>query len=115
MIPSPSFAVLLLFPTSAKYYEYCEKLEELSRTEKQDIEKDVFFMKQTVRNACGTVALIHAVANSMEHLNLSPDSPVRKFVEDTKEQDPDQRALIFSQSEAISSAHEASAQEGQTE
>eukprot|EP00163_Fabomonas_tropica_P006752 TRINITY_DN1633_c0_g1_i4.p1 TRINITY_DN1633_c0_g1~~TRINITY_DN1633_c0_g1_i4.p1 ORF type:complete len:197 (+),score=1.96 TRINITY_DN1633_c0_g1_i4:63-653(+) len=45
--------------------------EESFATSEPSIPSDVYFTKQYVGNACGTIALIHAVANNTETLGLS--------------------------------------------
>lgn len=39
-------------------------------SEGQQVSPDVYFMRQTIGNACGTIGLIHAVANNQEHLEF---------------------------------------------
>jgi len=36
----------------------------------QQITENLFFVKQTISNACGTIGLIHAVCNNAEKFNL---------------------------------------------
>ena len=36
----------------------------------QDVSPNVYFMKQTIGNACGTVAIVHSIANNMDVLEL---------------------------------------------
>lgn len=36
----------------------------------QEVSSEVYFMKQTIGNACGTIGLIHAVANNQTHLEF---------------------------------------------
>ncbi|XP_054721968.1 ubiquitin carboxyl-terminal hydrolase isozyme L3-like [Uloborus diversus] len=83
--------------------------------EKQVKESSVFFMKQTIGNACGTVALIHSVANNLQNICLEPDSPLEKFLKETVQLGPDEKAEYLEKNMDIGAAHEASAQEGQTE
>lgn len=80
----------------------------------QEVSPDVYFMKQYVGNACGTVALIHAVANNVNKIDLA-DGPLKEFLEKTKSMSPEDRGHTLETDEGISKAHEESAQEGQTE
>ena len=113
MIPIPSLALLLLFPTTPKYNEYCEK-QELEKDKNQDVD-GVYYMKQTIRNGCGTIALIHAIANNESRLDLKPDSVMKKFLDSTKDLSPEEKGKILEQNMDISAVHESSAQQGQTE
>lgn len=42
-----------------------------------------FYMKQTIGNACGTIALLHSLGNNMD--TLSCHGFLKKFMEDTKD------------------------------
>ncbi|CAN1825412.1 Ubiquitin carboxyl-terminal hydrolase 3 [Linum perenne] len=53
MVPQPVLAVIFLYPLTA-----------------QDPNEKVYFMKQTVGNACGTIGLLHAVGNIRSSINL---------------------------------------------
>lgn len=35
-----------------------------------DYPKDLYYTKQTIDNACGTVALVHALANNQDQINF---------------------------------------------
>ncbi|KAG8197055.1 hypothetical protein JTE90_004324 [Oedothorax gibbosus] len=115
MVPTPVLAVLLLFPISEKYNDYCNEQEAIAKSGDQNTDPSLYYMYQTIRNACGTVALIHAVANSREHFKLDPTTVAGKFIEDTKSMSPQEKAEFLEGSNEISAAHEASAEEGQTE
>lgn len=63
-IPRPAHALLLVFPVSAAY-ESTRLAEDVTLPEysgKGDGEPVLWF-KQTIRNACGLMGLLHAVAN----------------------------------------------------
>jgi ubiquitin carboxyl-terminal hydrolase L3 len=64
MVPQPVLAVLLLFPCSNNYEQF--KAEEEARLTKleQNISPNVYFIKQTIHNACGMIALLHSIANN---------------------------------------------------
>jgi ubiquitin carboxyl-terminal hydrolase L3 len=58
-LPKPTVAMVLLYPTTVKRRD-----TENVTAVKPDDEPGVFFMSQTIFNACGMIALIHAVVNS---------------------------------------------------
>jgi ubiquitin carboxyl-terminal hydrolase L3 len=63
-VPRPANALLLVFPVSKSYEEFRVK---------EDTDKDVYegkgegepviWYKQTIRNACGLIGILHAVSN----------------------------------------------------
>jgi hypothetical protein len=64
MTPRPALALVLAFPTPS---DYDEKLEAQART-KSDRNEDmnganVVWYKQTINNACGLSAILHAACN----------------------------------------------------
>lgn len=73
-------------------------------------------MKQTVSNACGTVAILHAMLNAMEHLPAySNESYIARFLERTKDMTPDERAAYLEADDEIEHVHEDAAAEGQSD
>lgn len=115
MLPQPTCALLLLFPTSDKYHEFKKEQEEKILKDGQDVSPNVYFMKQTIGNACGTVAIVHSIANNMDVLELVEDGFLKNFMESTKSLSPQEKGAKLEADENISEAHEACAQEGQTE
>lgn len=63
-IPRPALALLLVFPVSKTYEEFRVK-EDKDRVEYtgKGSEEPVIWYKQTIRNACGLIGLLHAVSN----------------------------------------------------
>lgn len=115
MVPRPVCAVLLLFPVTEKYEAYKLHEEKMLKSQPQEVSPDVYFIKQTIGNACGTIGLIHAVANNQNHLDFEPDAPLKKFIEQSVKMTPEERAMFLEKDESIRVTHESSAQEGQTE
>nr|CAD7446881.1 unnamed protein product [Timema bartmani] len=67
VVPRPVLAVLLLFPWSGKFTDFNATKED--ETEKnQTVSDKVYFLKQVISNACGTIALIHSVANNTDEV-----------------------------------------------
>uniref|UniRef100_A0A7N5JLJ0 Ubiquitin carboxyl-terminal hydrolase n=1 Tax=Ailuropoda melanoleuca TaxID=9646 RepID=A0A7N5JLJ0_AILME len=61
-VPSPACALLLLFPLTAQHENFRKK--QIDELKGQEVNSDVYFVKQTASNSCGTIGLIHAVANN---------------------------------------------------
>nr|XP_044985924.1 ubiquitin carboxyl-terminal hydrolase isozyme L1 isoform X1 [Jaculus jaculus] len=110
-VPSPACALLLLFPLTAQHENFRKKqIEELKG---QEVSSRVYFMKQTIGNSCGTIGLIHAVANNQDKLEFEDGSVLKQFLSETEKMSPEDRAKCFEKNEAIQAAHDAVAQEGQ--
>lgn len=60
----------LFSPTSVQYETFKQEEEEKLKNQRQDVSPNVYFIKQTIGNACGTIGLIHAVANNKAHLEF---------------------------------------------
>lgn len=114
MVEKPVCAMLLLFPLTDVYEAFKQEEEDRLKQKPQDVAPDVYFVKQTIGNACGTIGLIHAFANNRDCLEFEPDSKVMKFIENTLKQTPEERAVKLEKDESISVAHGFSAQEGQS-
>lgn len=74
---------------------------------------DLFYMKQTIHNACGTIALVHSILNNLDIIKLG-DGVLKTFYEDAKQLSPEERGKLLEANEAFTSSHQELAQEGQT-
>jgi len=114
-LPSPVVAMILLFPINEKYEAYRKKEEDEVRSSGQDVSPKVYFMKQTIGNACGTVALLHSILNNKDHIPIDgANGHLQKFLESTSDMKPDEIAKFMETDENICSVHEETALEGQT-
>ena len=50
ILPQPVLALMLLFPITEKYKDYCREVEAKGP---QEVSPKVYYMKQTISNACG--------------------------------------------------------------
>ncbi|XP_068243277.1 ubiquitin carboxyl-terminal hydrolase isozyme L3 [Palaemon carinicauda] len=114
MVPQPVASVIFLHPINDKAEAHKAEQQSSIEASGQDVSEEVYFMKQFVGNACGTVALIHAVANNLNKIELE-DGPLKEFMEKTKSMSVEDRGHELEKDDGISKAHEESAQEGQTE
>ena len=77
-------------------------------------------MKQTVPNACGTIAILHAIGNLDKDLFdkvVKPDSYLDKFFKDTKTNimSPTAIATYLENDETIDALHSEASHQGQSE
>jgi len=114
VIPQPVNAVILLFPISEEYDQFAKEQDAVIQEKGQTIAPDLFYMKQTVSNACGTVGLFHALANNAKEVDLQ-SGLLKEFLDKAATLDPLERGKLLETSDKIMLAHDQIAQEGQTE
>ncbi|KAI8893915.1 hypothetical protein BC833DRAFT_606828 [Globomyces pollinis-pini] len=113
MIEQPVGAVILLFPITENYEINRQAQNNAIITNGQVVSKDLYFIRQTIGNACGTIGLFHSLANNVEHLNIGNGS-FYEMMESTKGKTPDERAEILGQSKNMEEIHHETSLEGQT-
>ncbi|KAJ8000424.1 hypothetical protein DPEC_G00179990 [Dallia pectoralis] len=107
-VPTPCCSILLLFPLTPRH-----ELFRKQQTGKLSDPQDVYFLKQTVVNSCGTVALLHAVANNPTHIEYDSDSVLKTFLDETAKMTPAQRSTHLENNKAIKDVHNDVASQGQ--
>lgn len=114
-IPRPSQALLLVFPVSDTY-------EKTRVAEDANIEpyaasgpqEPVIWFKQTIRNACGLIGLLHAVSNGAAKKEIAKDSDLDRLLLEAVPLAPQERADLLYSSSALESAHADAAKKGDT-
>lgn len=120
MLPQPVLALFLLYPISAN-----SRQARALRIENSTFETpDIFYMKQTVSNACGTIAALHAIGNAVSsELMVEPiifpvDSFLYRYFEQGWGLTPEERGRLLEEGDAlegdIENAHQSAASEGQS-
>ncbi|CAL1600910.1 unnamed protein product [Knipowitschia caucasica] len=107
-VPKPCCALMLLFPLTQQHESFRQQ-----QADKVDAGSKVYFLKQTVGNSCGTIALLHSVANNKEQMTFNDDSALRAFLEKTVDMSADDRAKEFESNAAIKEAHNDVAAQGE--
>jgi len=108
MVPGPVKALVLLFPIDAEGEDRRKREDARIATEGQPmLDKTIFWVKQTIPNACGTIGLIHALANS--GATFSPMSSLQKFIIECEDKTPLERAEILSSTPLFAKVHTESA------
>lgn len=67
LLPSSSVDDALLQSCQSSHADAEDK--EL-RSQDLSIPNDIFYMKQTIGNACGTIGLLHSIGNSQDRIKL---------------------------------------------
>jgi ubiquitin carboxyl-terminal hydrolase L3 len=116
MVPQPVAAVLLLYPITKENEEAVDQAHKIAGTGSNAASSAPFFMRQTVGNACGTVGIVHALANAAAPttLKVRPGSVLDRFLKETATGTPDDRAQWFEGDGEIETAQAEAAQQGQT-
>lgn len=119
MVPRPVIGVMMLYPIKEASEKHRDEEEARIVAEGQEEAKEVYFTKQTVGNACGTVALLHAVANATsfagsDTVPLGDDCWFSRFLSRTLDMTPDERAKALEDDDDLEVAHEDAASRGQT-
>eukprot|EP01061_Rhynchopus_euleeides_P045979 TRINITY_DN8537_c0_g1_i1.p1 TRINITY_DN8537_c0_g1~~TRINITY_DN8537_c0_g1_i1.p1 ORF type:complete len:259 (+),score=112.71 TRINITY_DN8537_c0_g1_i1:92-778(+) len=112
MVPAPRHAVVFLYPITEENEAWNEKRVKEAQEAGTKAPEGLFFCKQTISNACGTIGIIHALANNASKLTLKPDSFLKTFIE--KPLSPEERAKYLEEDKQLDEAQGAAAQEGQT-
>ncbi|CAD6564744.1 MAG: ubiquitinyl hydrolase 1 [Tremellales sp. Tagirdzhanova-0007] len=112
-IPKPVKAVLLLFPSSFS--------KDVREQEEKDGEgtwegEGVWWIKQTISNACGSIGLLHALLNlpSSGPYALAPNSALMNFKAASLPLSAIDRAALLEKADFFENAHTSAAQSGQS-
>jgi ubiquitin carboxyl-terminal hydrolase L3 len=70
MVPQPCLAVIMLFPMTDAYMAFAQEQEERIAREGQHVSPKIYYMRQTIRNACGTYAVLHSLANNQHRIEI---------------------------------------------
>ncbi|PWA27184.1 hypothetical protein CCH79_00013895 [Gambusia affinis] len=107
-VPKPSCALMLLFPLTQQHEAF-----RTQQANKISGGSDVYFLKQVASNSCGTIALVHAIANNKTKMTFENGSVLKTFLDETAGMSPDERSKHLEGNKAICEAHNEVAREGQ--
>lgn len=113
-VPTPLKSLIFLFPCSDAYEEFRAKEDAELKAKNVDHPKNLFYMRQYVHNACGTIALVHAVLNNPDDIELEEGSVMKKYLDAGKDMTPEERGKLLENDTGFTETHESIANEGQT-
>lgn len=119
MVPQPVLAVLLLFPITKESEEAAKKADAEGAASQGPVPPSLYYMKQTISNACGTIAMLHSLGNNRDKLPIDSESFLDKFFSSTATMTPEERGTFLEAppegAPDIEEAHKESAEKGDTE
>lgn len=99
LVPAPRHAVLLLFPLTPRILAAAAAQPPPPAPPAHP----PYFCKQTIGNACGTIALLHAALNAPAP--FEEGSFLARFAESTRDLTPEQRAAALEESPGLDAVH----------
>lgn len=112
----PATALLLVFPVSKCYEEF--RIHEDQTQHDYDLmgdQEDVIWYKQTIRNSCGLIGILHAMSNGEARNFIEPDSDLENFLREAIPLGPDKRANLIYNFKPFETACEEAASNGQSD
>lgn len=115
----PIHALIMAFPVSETYETYRKGADKdlapdyynaISGSNKEQ----ALWFKQTIRNACGTMALLHALANGIPSDKITPGSPIDNLINQAKPLNTLDRVQLLETSSDLEALHGQVAQMGDT-
>ncbi|KAL7962622.1 cysteine proteinase [Trichoderma compactum] len=114
-IPRPALALLLVFPISAVYESHRMAEDSLAAEYNgTGATEPVLWWRQTIRNACGMMGLLHAVTNGPAREFITEGSTLDNLIKKSIPLHPVERSKLLEQTPALADAHKAAATEGDT-
>ena len=113
-LPRPALALLLVFPVSSTYEKH--RSEEDSGKQEYDGTgaEPVIWYKQTIKNACGLIGLLHSITNGEARRQIVENSNLQKLLQEAIPLKPTERAALLYESQDLEAAHQTAAQKGDT-
>lgn len=106
--PQPVYALLLIYPLGGQQKNVTKDEENVVNDE------NVWFIKQTIPNSCGTIALLHILGNLSKKFPLDENSVADLFFKKVHGMNPDERAEELEKNIEIQKLHKEFAEPGIT-
>ncbi|KAH6882945.1 hypothetical protein BKA58DRAFT_374168 [Alternaria rosae] len=115
-LPRPAFALILVFPTTDDYEKRVQDEDtKLGELQAYGGTGDVIFFKQTINNACGLYAILHAVCNGEARQKIESDSIIAQLLNSSLTRNSDELAKALEKDDGLERAYGGVAIKGDTE
>lgn len=119
MIPQPALAVVMLFPIKDASEKHKDDEDARIKASGQVVAPSLYFTKQIIGNACGTIGILHSVANVSAPTGgmvpLREGSYFDKYITRTLAMTPEERAVALEEDDEIEAEHGEISLAGQSE
>ncbi|KAI0970847.1 ubiquitin carboxyl-terminal hydrolase, family 1 [Xylaria arbuscula] len=116
LVPRPVLAFIIVFPTASDYEDSLATERALAANEALHREsKDIIWFKQTIHNACGLYAILHAITNGRARDFIVPGSHLSRLLEKCASLDPAGCAAVLENDDELESKYSSVAVLGDTE
>eukprot|EP00922_Rhytidocystis_sp_ex-Travisia-forbesii_P013095 GHVS01019626.1.p1 GENE.GHVS01019626.1~~GHVS01019626.1.p1 ORF type:complete len:234 (-),score=37.81 GHVS01019626.1:231-932(-) len=112
MVPTPVYGLVLLFPLNKEMEKAA--VEEEAKKIAQVVSEKVWFTKQTIDNACGTIGLLHSIYNIQDKAPFQKGHFFSNFFDEVKTKNPEERGKALESNSEIEKAHTCAEREGQS-
>jgi len=113
-IPRPCYALIFLCPAKTYHRARDAEYDEQGQYDGSGEQEHVMWFKQTIGHACGSIALLHSLANGGAKAYIKPDSDLDRLFKQGLPLKPLPRAQLLHDSKELETAHMAAAVQGDT-
>ncbi|KAF6760154.1 ubiquitin C-terminal hydrolase L3 [Ephemerocybe angulata] len=111
-VPRPVLALILVYPLEDDDTTQEEAEKDKPMYDGKGEDEPVVWFAQTIGNACGLYAILHALSNAIDRSKIRSGSALDDLLTKAIPLAPRERALALESSDAIQSAHTAAANKG---
>ncbi|KAG9193033.1 ubiquitin carboxyl-terminal hydrolase L3 [Alternaria panax] len=112
-LPRPALALILVFPTTGEYEKRAQ--DEDATLEDFHCSGSVVFFRQTINNACGLYAILHAICNGEARQRIDDVSIIGQLLDASPTPDSDELAQALERNTGLEVAYAGAASKGDTE
>lgn len=114
LIPRPCYALIFLCPASIYHRARDAEYQQQAEYTASGASEPVLWFRQTIGHACGSIALLHGLANGGAKEYMQPGSTLDILLKEAVDLKPTARAQLLHDSKGFETAHMAAAVQGDT-
>lgn len=112
LLPRPALALILVLPTTESYERRKSEEDALHKDFSYGVDDDIVWFKQTINNACGLYAILHALCNGVARDILETNVLITTLIKAGSPLTPDESSLVLENSTELENAYAEVAAQG---